>query len=308
MKLLFMGTSEFAVPILKALHESSHHIVHVFTTAPTQTGRGYNLQKSPIHLVAEQLGIAVSSPSSLKKPEVIDEIKKLNPDAIIVASYGKILPELVLSICKYGCINVHPSDLPRWRGAAPIERTILAGDKITAVCIMQMDEGIDTGDVLLSEKIQVPEKIIASEFRDLLALVGGKLLIKALDNIDEIKPQKQTENGAIYAKKLKKHEGLINWKDSAEHIERMIRAFNLWPGCFFEYKRERIRIISADIDQTNEAAIPGKVLDKHLSISCGKGILKPRILQRPGKKALPIKDFLNGFTINQGTLLKIIEE
>jgi len=302
-KLLFMGTSEFAVTILEALHASNHKVLHVFTTPPTKTGRGHKLKNSPVHLLAEQLALLVSCPKSLKNSIVLEEIKNFKADAIIVASYGKILPESVLSICKYGCINVHPSALPRWRGAAPIERTILAGEKTTAVCVMKMDAGIDTGDVFLSEGLQVPEKITAPELREQLATIGGKLLIKVLDNIDNMKPKKQSEEGACYAKKLEKSEGLINWEDDAEQIERMIRAFDPWPGCFFEYKGERIRLLEAEVAPLNEACIQGKVLDNHLSICCGKGILKPTTLQRAGKKPLSIKDFLNGFAIKQGTFL-----
>jgi methionyl-tRNA formyltransferase len=298
-----MGTSEFAVPILKALCQSQHTVIRVFTAPPAKSGRGHELQQSPIHLAAEQLSIMVSCPKSLKSPETLEEIQGLKPDAIVVASYGKILPDSVLSSCKYGCINVHPSALPRWRGAAPIERTILAGDETTAVCIMQMDAGIDTGDILLSENFQVPHKITAPELRDQLANKGRELLIKALDNLDNLTPQKQSEEGVAYAKKLEKQEGLINWKDSSSHIERMIRAFYSWPGCFFEYKGERIRLLEADAVTSNEPSIPGKVLDDYLSISCGEGILKPKLLKRPGKKALPVKDFLNGFVIKQGTLL-----
>jgi methionyl-tRNA formyltransferase len=304
MKILFMGTSEFAVPILRALHDSKHKIVHVFTTPPAKADRGHKLKHTPVNLAAEELSLTVSSPKSLKTTAIVDEIKNLNPDAIIVASYGKILPESVLSSCKYGCINVHPSALPRFRGAAPIERTILAGDKATAICIMKMDAGIDTGDILLLEPFQVPDKIAAPELRDALAIRGGELLIKVLENIDIITPQKQTEEGAIYAKKLEKQEGLINWHDSADHIERMIRAFDPWPGCFFEYKGERIRLLDAKTVHSNAHDMPGKVLDNHFSICCGGGILKPMILQRAGRKALPVKDFLNGFAIEQGTLLQ----
>jgi methionyl-tRNA formyltransferase len=303
MKILFMGTSEFAVPILKALCRSQHTVIHVFTAPPAKSGRGHEVQPSPIHLAAEQLGIKVSCPKSLKSPETLEELKELKPDAIVVASYGKILPGSVLSSCNYGCINVHPSALPRWRGAAPIERTILVGDETTAVCIMQMDAGIDTGDILFSESFPVPHKITAPELRDQLANKGGELLVRALDNLDNLTPQKQSEEGMTYARKLEKQEGLINWKDSASQIERMIRAFYSWPGCFFEYKGERIRLLEADVVTSNVPSAPGTVLDDHLSISCGEGILKPKLLQRPGKKALPVKDFLNGFVIKQWTVL-----
>jgi len=299
-----MGTSEFAVPTLKALHLSKHEILHAFTTPPSKTGRGHKIQKSPVHLLCEQLALPVSCPKSLRKPEIFEEIKNFGADAIIVASYGKILPESILSICKYGCINIHPSALPRWRGAAPIERTILAGDKTTAVCIMKMDAGIDTGDIYLAEKVKVPKKITAPEFRDQLANLGEKLLMQVLSNIDGMPSQKQTEKGATYAKKLEKEESLINWEDPAERIECSIRAFYSWPGCFFEYKGERIRILAAEVASLpNELCVPGTVLDDQISICCGKGVLKPTMLQRAGKRPLPTKDFLNGFKIKQGDAL-----
>lgn len=307
MNLIFMGTSEFAVPILQALYASAHKIIQVYTTPPAHAGRGLALQRTPVHLEAVKLGLPVSCPQSLKKdPAIISEIKNLEADAIIVASYGRILPDSLLHAHKYGCINVHPSALPRWRGAAPIERTILAGDESTQVCIMKMDAGIDTGDVFLREDIKVPPKVTASELREKLSILGAELLLATLENISQIVPKKQSSEGVIYAEKLKKEEGLIKWAQvSSEQVERMIRAFNPWPGCFFEYHGEKIRILDSEIIPSSNAFAAGTVMDNLLTIACGIGtdLLRPLILQRSGKRPLAVKDFLNGFKMPKGTIL-----
>jgi methionyl-tRNA formyltransferase len=308
MKLLFMGTSEFALPILKSLHDSKHTVAHVYTTAPATAGRGHRMCQSPVHIMADKLNLPVSCPMSLRKPEVLAHIQNFNADAIIVASYGKILPDSILSACKYGCINVHPSALPRHRGAAPIERTILEGDTTTAVCIMQMDAGIDTGDILSRQTADVAATIRAPELGDHLAELGAKLLLGILEKIENVEPEKQSEQGATYARKLTKEEALIDWRThSATYIERMTRAFDPWPGCFFMYKGDNIRILAAKVLQSHSTyGQPGLVLDKHLSICCGgaeAGVLRPLVLQRPGRKPLPVQDFLNGFAISAGTVL-----
>ena len=303
-----MGTSEFAVPILKALFENKKHdIKKVYTKPPKKAGRGYKVTRSCVDEFAIQVGLEVSYPKTLKDPEILEEIKALGIDAIVVASYGKIVPDSILNSCKYGCINVHPSALPRWRGASPVERGLLAMDKKTQVCIMKMDSGIDTGDVFLRKDVDIEKGVKAGDLQKKLAIIGGELLLEVLENIHNLKPIKQSEEGAIYAKKLEKDEGLINWKDhSAEYILAMIKAFDPWPGCFFEYKNEKIRILDAavDISKANEA--PGTVVDDKLSIACAGdkgGVLKPLILQRPGKKAMPLKDFLNGYKIPKGISL-----
>jgi methionyl-tRNA formyltransferase len=308
MNLLFMGTSEFAVPILQSLYESKHRVVQVYTTPPANAGRGHNLRQTPVHMLAEKLNLPVSCPTSLRKPEALAHIKGLHADAIIVASYGRILPDSILSACKYGCINVHPSALPKHRGAAPIERTILDGDTTTAVCIMQMDSGIDTGDILLEQAVDVPDTIRAPVLREQLAKLGAELLLNVLEHIEDIKPQKQSEKGTTYAHKLTKEEAMVDWSThSATHIERMTRAFDPWPGCFFKYKGEDIRILAAEVLHSHEAhGEPGLVLDKRLAVCCGgpdNGVLRPLLLQRPGRKPLSVQDFLNGFAISAGTVL-----
>jgi methionyl-tRNA formyltransferase len=298
LNLIFMGTPDFAIPALKAV-SNEHNILAVYTQAPKAVVRGKKLTRSQVHELADVLGLNVKTPEKLRSPEVVEEIKLLNPDAIIVCAYGHIISKKILEIPKFGCINIHPSLLPRWRGAAPVERTIEAGDQETAVCIMKMDEGLDTGDILMQENFPVPNKITALEFLQILAQHGANLLVKVLTNLQNLKPIKQKSEGFTYAKKLEKWEGLINWQtSSAIEIERRIRAFNPWPYCYFQYKNEAIRIISAEIiDENSQNFAPGTVINKELHIQCSSGVIAPKILQRPGKNQVDVRSFLNGFKI-----------
>lgn len=299
-----MGTSAFAVPALQALINSDHEIVAVFTKEPQKSGRGHKVHKSPVHLEAEQVDIKIFTPRTLKTPEIIEEITKLAPDLMVVTAYGHIIPKKILDIPRHGCLNIHPSLLPRWRGAAPIERTILAGDDKTAVCIMRMDAGLDTGPILAQKELPLERNIYADKLTKQLAEIGAGMLLEVINNIENITPIKQSEDSVTYAHKLTKEEAVINWHDSAIKIDRMIRAFNPWPGCFFAYNGEQIKIIEAAVDSSQICDVPGTVLDKSFTICCGKGVLQPLKLQRPGKNALPVKDFLNGLHINPGTILK----
>lgn len=303
MKVIFMGTPEFAVPALKAIANSAHTLVAVYTKPPAKSGRGQKLVISPIHEIANNMNIPVYYPTSLKSPTIQHQIKELEADIVVVAAYGLILPQAVLDICPKGCLNIHPSLLPRWRGAAPIERTILAGDRETGVYVMQMDAGLDTGATLMLERFSMPPKITAPQLSDMLAIIGAKLIVKTLDQYDSLTPQPQSASEVTYANKLSKEESLINWSKSAAEIECMTRALNPWPGCFFVYKDEQIKILEAEIDSTNSTKSPGTVLNEKLEISCGSGILKPQRLQRPGKKPLVLSDFLRGFQIPAGTQL-----
>jgi methionyl-tRNA formyltransferase len=304
MNIIFMGTSLFAVPTLQALYDSNHFVTSVFTKAPSKSGRGHKIQKSPIHIEAEKLGLNVLTPNSLKKTEIAEQIKNLNPDVIIVAAYGHILPKAVLDIPKFGCLNIHPSLLPRWRGAAPIERTILAGDKETAVCIMQMDEGLDTGDILLMKRVFLDDKVASDSLSKKLSELGAQMLMETLHNITNTTPQKQSTEEVSYAAKLTKEEAIIDWHKSAAEIDKMIRAFNPWPGCFFNYKDEQIKILEASVEGGAGDGKSGQVMDKDFTICCGKGLLKPLKLQRPGKKVLVAREFLNGMQIKIGTILE----
>ena len=304
MNIIFMGTSIFAVPALQALYNSDHFVTTVFTKASSKSGRGHKMQKSPVHIEAETLGLKILTPRSLKKPEILKTIQDLNPDVIIVASYGHIIPKTILEVPKFGGINIHPSLLPRWRGAAPIERTILNGDKETAVCIMQMDEGLDTGDILLMKELPLDNKVTSESLSKQLSELGAHMLIETLHNIENIVPQKQSSELVTYADKLTKEEAIIDWHQSAEAINRMVRAFNPWPSCFFIYKNEQIKILESEFSDEHVENNPGEVLDKNFTICCGKGSLKPLKLQRPGKKPVAVRDFLNGTQIKPGTILK----
>ncbi len=304
MKIIFMGTSDFAVPALEALYKSKHEVVAVVSRPPAEAGRGQKITLSPVQKCAEDLGLKTIYPKSLRKEEAQKEIRELSADIIVVAAYGNILPKEVLEICKYGCLNIHPSTLPRWRGAAPVERTILAGDSTTSVCIMQMDEGLDTGDILMQRDLNVSDNETSESLRKITAEIGAKLLIETLDNLSSIKPRKQSEIGLTYADKLQKEEGKINWHDSVEVIDRKIRAFNPWPGSYFEFKGEQIKLIEASCIKKEVSEKVGTVIDDQMTIVCNGGVVQPKILQRPGKRAMSLKELLNGFKIAKGILLE----
>lgn len=303
MKIIFMGTSDFAVPTLEELNNSKHQLLAVICRPPAKSGRGHKLTPSPVQVRAEELGLNVLYPKSLRKEEAQNTIREIGADIIVVVAYGNILPKEVLEICKYGCLNIHPSTLPRWRGAAPVERTILAGDSMTSVCVMQMDEGLDTGDILMQKDIAVNEGATSASLREITAKIGADILIKTLENHSNIIPQKQTEAGATYADKLEKSEGRIVWSDSVEVIDRKIRAFTPWPGSFFEYKGEQIKITEARCLKQEASQQPGTVIDDKLTIACSGGVVQPLILQRPGKKPMYLKELLNGFKITKGICL-----
>lgn len=304
MKIIFMGTSDFAVPTLEALNDSNHELVAVVCRPPAKSGRGQKLTPSPVQARAEELGLNVLYPKSLRKEEAQNTIREIGADIIVVAAYGNILPKEVLEICKYGCLNIHPSTLPRWRGAAPVERTILAGDTMTSVCVMQMDEGLDTGDILMQKDVAVNEGETSASLRKVTSKVGANLLMETLENLSNITPQKQKEFGATYADKLQKEEGKIIWSDSVEVIDRKIRAFTPWPGSFFEYNGEQIKIIEAHCIKKYVSEKLGTVIDDKLTVVCNGGVVQPLILQRPGKKPMHLKELLNGFKISQGICLE----
>ncbi len=290
-----MGTADFAVPALQKLIDSAHEIAAVYTAPPKPAGRGKNLRKSPVHELAESHNLPVQTPASLKN-ETLPEC-----DLAVVAAYGILLPKSVLQAPKFGCINIHPSLLPRWRGAAPIQRTIMAGDKETGVCIMQMDEGLDTGAILAMEKLPLAQKITAGELHDICAEQGAEMILRVIDDIENFKPTAQSEQGATYAKKITGEDEKISWTKTAREIECQIRGLNPSPGAYFEYGDEKIRVLAADI--TNETGKPGTVLDDKLTIACGSGALKITALQRPGKRAMTAQEFLNGYKIAKAKVL-----
>lgn len=305
MKIVFMGTPHFAVPALTKLIASEHQVIAVYTKEPKPAGRGYAEIKSAIHNLADSNGIKVLTPKNFKTQEAIDQFKSLQADIAVVAAYGIILPKSILEIPKYGCINIHPSLLPKWRGAAPLQRTIFEGDKETAVCIMQMDEGMDTGDILLQKNIALDDKITVSELHDLTSDIGADMVLKVLDSVAEIKPIRQSTEGVTHAKKLTPLDEIIDWNKSAEQINCQIRALSPRPAAYFKYNGEKIKIISAQYSNEKHSFDIGRVIDNNLSIACNGGILKPLLLQREGKKMIYTDAFLRGFVIPQNVNLTV---
>jgi methionyl-tRNA formyltransferase len=305
LSLVFMGTPEFAATILDALIAAGHRIVAVYTQPRRPAGRGQKLQPSPVHRLAEQRGLPVRCPTSLRNPDAEAEFAVLGADAAIVAAYGLILPKPVLEAPRLGSLNVHASSLPRWRGAAPIQRAILAGDTETGVTIMQMDEGLDTGPILLQRTIPIGPKTTAGELTEALAALGARLMLEALGEVaaGKLVAQPQPDAGVTYAAKLRREEALLDWRRSAIELERQVRAFDPWPGAFFFARDERIRVLAAEVDLDTAAAAPGTVLDERLAIACGEGALRPLRLQRPGRAPLDGDAFLRGFALPLGTRL-----
>jgi methionyl-tRNA formyltransferase len=303
MRIAFMGTPDFAVPTLRALAEAGHEIVAVYTQPPRPAGRGKKLQASAVQDAAEQLGLPVFSPVSLRDPAQQSEFAALNLDAAIVAAYGLILPQAILDAPTHGCLNVHGSLLPRWRGAAPVQRAILAGDDETGVCIMQMEAGLDTGPVRHRQKIVIGQQG-TGEITERLANMGAKLMVEVLSDLSAYPAMPQPEDGVTYAKKIDKAETRIDFTQGSEMVARQIRAFNPAPGAWFEYEGERYRVLVATISASQDAlSKPGTVLDDGLAIACGSGAITPRIIQRAGKPAMATEEFVRGNQIPVGTQL-----
>jgi methionyl-tRNA formyltransferase len=303
--LVFMGTPEFAATILAGLIAAGHGIRAVYTQPPRPAGRGHRTQPSPVQLLAESHGLAVHCPASLRDAEAQAEFAAIGADAAVVAAYGLILPSPILAAPRLGCLNVHASLLPRWRGAAPIQRAILAGDRETGVSIMQMDEGLDTGPVLLQQAVPILPDTTAGELTESLAELGARLMLKGLDAVaaGKLAPQPQPSEGVTYAPKLRREEARLDWRQPADALERQVRAFDPWPGAWFSGGGERIRVLRAEIESQGINVPPGTVLDDRLAIACGAGVFRPSRLQRPGRAPLDADAFLRGFPIPAGTLL-----
>jgi methionyl-tRNA formyltransferase len=300
MRIIFMGSPTFAVPSLNALVEAGHEVVAVYAQPPRPAGRGKSERKTAVHQRAAELGIEVRTPKTLRSEEEQARFQSLGADLAVVAAYGLILPEPILQAPKMGCVNVHASLLPRWRGAAPIQRAILAGDEVSGVTIMQMDEGLDTGPMLLKRTLLIDGKN-AGQVTEEMAKLGAKALIDWLDN--PAAPQAQGADGATYAAKIDKLEARIDWTRPAEEIERQVRAFNPVPGAWFEANGERIKLLDAEIG-SDTSAPPGKVLDDRLNIAAGSGYVRPLLVQRAGRSAMTTGELLRGFPLAPGTILK----
>jgi len=300
MKIIYMGTPDFAVPALDALAKTGHDIVAVYSQPPRPAGRGKALRRSPVHVRAEEMGIAVRTPLSLKGTEEQAAFAALGADIAVVAAYGLILPQAVLDAPQYGCINIHASLLPRWRGAAPIQRAILAGDAETGVTLMQMEAGLDTGPMLAKTRAHVDGKT-AGALTEELALLGAALTVEMLESWDERAPVPQPDDGVTYAAKITKDEARLDFTAGAAQAERQVRAYNPMPGAFFLIAEERFKILSAQVEST--PGTPGEVLDQRLLIGCGTDSLRPVLIQRAGKGAMSVEDLLRGFPIHAGTML-----
>ncbi len=304
LRLAFMGTPDFAVLALRALIEAGHDIAAVYCQPPRPAGRGHQPQPSPVQAAAEAAGLLVRTPARLDAAAAA-EFAALRLDAAIVAAYGLILPPPVLAAPRLGCLNIHASLLPRWRGAAPIHRALLAGDRETGITIMQMDEGLDTGPILMRSAVPIGPRMTARDLHDQLAVLGAALILDALDGVTQgrLAPAPQPVAGATYAKKLRREEGALDWRRTAEELERAVRAFDPWPGTWFTHDGERIKVLTAECAAAPTGASPGIVLDDRLAIACAKGALRPLVLQRPGRAALDVDAFLRGYPIAAGTLL-----
>jgi methionyl-tRNA formyltransferase len=300
MRIAFMGTPGFAVPTLDALASAGHDIVAVYSQPPRPAGRGKAPRSSPVHLRAEALGIPVHTPLTLRDADAQARFAALDLDVAVVAAYGLILPLPILHAPLHGCLNVHASLLPRWRGAAPVQRAILAGDEATGVTIMAMARGLDTGPMLAMAAVPI-ERRTAGELTAILATSGADLLVRVLSDLGGYPPVDQPETGVTYAAKIDKSEARIDFAQSAEAVERQIRAFNPAPGAFIEHGGERIRLLAADVVEGEGA--PGLVTDDRLTICCGGGAIRPTSVQRAGRAPMPAADLLRGFAIPPGTML-----
>jgi methionyl-tRNA formyltransferase len=299
MRIVFMGSPEFAVPSLNALVGAGHDVVAAYAQPPRPAGRGKTDRKTAVHERAEQLGIEVRTPRTLRDAEEQERFRRLDADLAVVAAYGLILPEPILEAPRQGCINVHASLLPRWRGAAPIQRAILAGDTVSGVTIMRVDEGLDTGPMLLKRELDIRGKY-AGQVTEEMANLGAEALVDWLDN--PTPPQPQPAEGATYAAKIDKAEARIDWSSAADQVERQARAFNPVPGAWFEANGERIKLLEAAAggDASGE---PGMVLDDCLTVACGQGYIRPLKVQRAGRAPMSPGELLRGFVIPKGTVL-----
>jgi len=304
--LVFMGTPEFAATILAGLIDARQHIRAVYTQPPRPAGRGHRLQPSPVQELAEAHDLPVHCPTNLRTPEAQAEFAALGADAAVVAAYGLLLPPPVLAAPQLGCLNVHASLLPRWRGAAPIQRAILAGDAETGVTIMQMDAGLDTGPILLQHAVPIGRQTTGGGLTDELAALGSRLMLETLAGVAQgalTPPRSQSSDGMTYAAKLRRDEAWLDWRKPAVALERQVRAFDPWPGAFFLGRGERLRVLAAETAPLAGEAAPGTVLDDRLTIACAEGALRPLRLQRAGRGALDTPAFLRGFALPPGTLL-----
>ena len=305
LRVIFMGTPDFSVPALSEIVAAGHDVLAVYTQPPRPAGRGMAARKSPVHHFAEEAGIPVFTPRGLKSAAVQNQFYTYDADVAVVAAYGLILPKAILDAPRLGCLNIHASLLPRWRGAAPIQRALIAGDPQTGVVIMQMDEGLDTGPVAMGERIELGPDMTAGELHDELALMGARLIAAALWRLADgkLRFKAQPEQGATYAAKIAKGEDRIDWRLPAIDVHNRIRAFSPMPGAWFEAllsgKTERIKVLRSVV--VPGRGQPGQMIDSQLTVACGNQAVRLTRVQRAGKKPMLGAEFLRGFPLGKGT-------
>ncbi len=299
LRVAFMGTPDFAVPTLQALIGAGHDVVAVYSQPPARAGRGKKLKNSPVHTLALNSNIEVRTPTSLKEQAEQTAFKALDIDIAVVVAYGQILPQAILDAPKYGCVNVHASLLPRWRGAAPIHRAIMAGDEETGVCIMKMDSGLDTGPVIACQSTAISSSTTTASLHDALSIMGADMINSAIKSYCDksIIPHEQSEDGITYAKKIDKAEAAINWSKSATEIDCLVRGLYPFPGAYTTLCGERIKILAGTIIKASGSA--GTTLDDQLLVACGEGAYRIERAQRSGKGAMERGDFLRGMSIDK---------
>ncbi len=307
LRIVFMGTPDFAVPTLKAVLAAGHAVARVYTQPPRAAGRGMAVRKSPVHRAAEQAGLPVATPERLKSAEEQERFRALQADVAVVVAYGLILPKAILEAPRFGCLNVHASLLPHWRGAAPINRAIMAGDRETGVSIMRIGEGLDAGPVCLEARVKIGPEETAGELHDRLAPLGAKLLIEALGKLEEgrLVCRPQRDEAATYAPKLDPKETRINWRLIARDVHDRIRGLSPHPGAWFEAelggRRERIKVLRSRI--VEGTGTPGTILDDRLTVACGEGAVRLIEVQRAGRKPMSTEEFLRGSPLTRGTII-----
>ena len=297
-RIVLMGSSQFAVPTLELLLEKKFNLVAVYTQPPRTAKRGKKTTPTPIQVMAEENNLRVITPLNFNAEDNIRQFESLHPEIVVVVSYGLILPKKLLSIPRWGFLNIHPSLLPRWRGAAPVQRTLMAGDKKTGVCIIKVVEKLDSGPIYTREEIGIDKGITASELSDQLARIGAKLTGKVLDNLDVQNLVPQRREGVCYAHKIDKDETRIDWNLSAQDICNKIHGLSHQPGAWFEHNGIRIKILKCELAELEGE--PGRVLDPDMALACGKDSIRPTLIQRQGKSPMERQDFLRGYKLESG--------
>ena len=306
MRVIFMGSPEFAIPALARLHQDGHEICAVYTQPPREAGRGKKLRPTPVHIFAEEKGLEVRHPISIKNEIEYQAFSDFNVDVAVVVAYGLLLPEAILNAPKHGCLNIHASLLPRWRGAAPIHRAIMAGDEETGVSIMQMEKGLDTGPVCHEVRFKITPDITTAGLHDKLASLGADAISSTLKQLEtgSLDLKQQSEDGITYAAKIDKAEARIDFDQPAEMVQRHIHGLSPFPGAWFElpYEGKLLRIKLLQVKIINAKGVPGEILDNELTIACKRDAIKPVRLQREGKAPVNLDEFLNGHQITSGVV------